>query len=146
MLTHGTTNLNKRRAMKYDPEKYREKREKVSGVKKRGISFFTLAIIISSVIITGLSLTIAPKLIFYIAGRHLDDAIFRVSQENMISQNLIAEIERLKGVQSVKQDMDSFRLVITFDRRETQGAELAAFFEKKNQSMILLNEHPHGHH
>ena len=131
--------------MKYDPEKYREKREKVLGIKKRGIEFSTLAVIISFVIITGLAVAIAPRLISYITGRHLNDAIFRVSQGSLIKDELIAELEKLKGVTAVSQDMDNSRLVVTFDRRETQGAELTAFFERNNQPMILLNELPHGH-
>ena len=33
--------------MSYDPEKYREKREKVLGIKKRGLGFGTIAMIVS---------------------------------------------------------------------------------------------------
>ncbi len=37
--------------MPYDPEKYREKREKVLGIKKRGLGFGAVAMIVSLVII-----------------------------------------------------------------------------------------------
>ena len=51
--------------MAYDLEKYREKREKVLGVKKRGISFGTLATIVSLLIILGLGVVVVPKSIAY---------------------------------------------------------------------------------
>ncbi|MBT3388533.1 MAG: hypothetical protein HN417_11415, partial [Desulfobacula sp.] len=41
--------------MAYDPEKYREKREKVLGIRKRGMGFGTIAMVVSLVIIVGLS-------------------------------------------------------------------------------------------
>jgi|SaaInl8_200m_RNA_FD_contig_31_2845971_length_852_multi_4_in_0_out_0_2 hypothetical protein len=131
--------------MAYNPEKYREKREKVLGIKKRGIEFSTLAVIISFVIIAGLAAATAPQVITYISSRYLDDAIFRPDKGRLISDELISEIESLKGVRAVNQDIGSSRLIITFDRRATKGAELAAFFERNNQHMTLLNEVPHDH-
>ncbi len=48
--------------MAYDPEKYREKREKVLGIKKRGFGFGIIAMIVSVVIILGLSVVTVPQL------------------------------------------------------------------------------------
>ena len=46
--------------MAYNLEKYRGKREKVLGVKKRGISFGALASIVSLVIILGMGVVVVP--------------------------------------------------------------------------------------
>ena len=47
--------------MAYDLEKYRDKREKVLGVKKKGISFGVWAAVVSAIIIVGLVSMVAPK-------------------------------------------------------------------------------------
>ena len=52
MQIPGTANI-KGNAMVYDPEKYREKREKVLGIKKRGLSFGTLASLVVGIIVLG---------------------------------------------------------------------------------------------
>jgi len=57
--------------MAYNFEKYREKREKVLGVKKRGVSFGTLAAVISMIIILGLGVVVVPKSIAYFGRRKL---------------------------------------------------------------------------
>jgi len=67
--------------MAYDPEKYREKREKVLGIKKRGIGFGTLATIVSIVIVVGLCIVTVPQAVSYISARNLDDAIFKLESE-----------------------------------------------------------------
>ena len=47
--------------MAYDLEKYRDKREKVLGVRKKGISFGVWAATVSAIIIVGLISMVAPK-------------------------------------------------------------------------------------
>ena len=51
--------------MAYDLEKYRNKREKVLGVRKKGISFGTWAATVSAIIVVGLVSMVAPKSIAY---------------------------------------------------------------------------------
>ena len=47
--------------MSYDLDKYRDKREKVLGVRKRGVSFGTLAAIVSLCIVVGLAFLVIPE-------------------------------------------------------------------------------------
>ncbi len=58
MQTAGSVNLKNSPEggnMVWDPEKYREKREKVLGVRKRGVSFGSLTIIVSCVILLSMA-------------------------------------------------------------------------------------------
>ena len=75
--------------MSYDLEKYRDKREKVLGVKKRGISFGTLAGIVSLAIILGMGAVVVPKAIAYLNTRHLDDAIYKLQNAESLPQEAI---------------------------------------------------------
>ena len=93
--------------MAYNFEKYREKREKVLGVKKRGISFGTLATVVSLVIIVGLGIVVVPKSIAYFNTRHLDDAIYKLQDTESWSQETISSIRQLPGVQNVETDAKS---------------------------------------
>ena len=101
--------------MAYDLEKYRDKREKVLGVKKRGISFGTLAMIVSLTIITGLGVVVIPKSIAFFHMRHLDDAIYKVQNGTTWPQQVLAQTEMLAGVTGVEADSHSTRIVITFN-------------------------------
>ena len=53
--------------MAYDLEKYRKKREKVLGVRKRGLSFSVVAAIVSIVIVTGLGAVVVPRTAGFLA-------------------------------------------------------------------------------
>jgi hypothetical protein len=78
--------------MSYNLEKYRDKREKVLGVKKRGISFGTLAATVSMIIILGLGVVVVPKSIAYFNTRHLDDAIYKIKVTEAWPQEIIEGI------------------------------------------------------
>ncbi len=69
--------------MTYDLEKYRDKREKVLGVKKKGISFGAWAATVSAIIIVGLISMVAPKSIAYFTTRNLDDVIYKLSGDQI---------------------------------------------------------------
>ncbi len=125
--------------MAYDIEKYREKREKVLGVKKRGVSFGTMAAIVSLVIILGLGVVVVPKSIAYLNTRHLDDAIYKLQTAETWPQELIVSIQELAGVKGIETDSHSSRIVITFDKSITDTKEINSYFKAKEIEAILLN-------
>ena len=125
--------------MTYNLEKYRDKREKVLGVKKRGISFGTLAGIVSLVIILGMGVVVVPKSIAYFNTRHLDDAIYKLQNTETLPQEVIAGIQELDGVKGIETDLHSSRVVITFDKSIADTKEFNSYFKKKEIEAILLN-------
>ena len=131
--------------MAYNFDKYREKREKVLGVKKRGISFGTLATTVSLVIILGLGIVIVPKSIAYFNTRHLDDAIYKLQNVESWPQEIIVDIQQLSGVKNVETDTNSSRIVITFDKSITGTPDISAFFKQKDIQTVLLNQVSHAH-
>jgi hypothetical protein len=130
--------------MAYNFEKYREKREKVLGVKKRGVSFGTLAATVSLVIILGLGIVVVPKSIAYFNTRHLDDAIYKLQNAETLTQDVITGIQELAGVKSVETDNNNTRIVITFDKSITGTPDINAFFKQKDIQTVLLNHVNHS--
>ena len=129
--------------MSYNLEKYREKREKVLGVKKRGISFGTLAAVISVIIILGLGVVVVPKSIAYFNTRHLDDAIYKLQNAGEWQQELVGGIEQLAGVKDIETDASSSRIIVTFDKSVIGTNDLNAFFKSNGVKAILLNQVSH---
>ena len=129
--------------MAYDLEKYRDKREKVLGVKKKGISFGTWAATISAIIIVGLVSMVAPKSIAYFTTRNLDDVIYKLSGEQVWPQEVIHAIATLNGVRLAIADKQGARLVITFDRSITGIEDMSNFFEAQGYHAVLLNRVNH---
>lgn len=132
--------------MNYDPEKYREKREKVLGIKKRGLSFTTIASLVAGIILLGLSFVTLPQAVSYIATRHLDDAIYKVGDKKSLTDlksPVIKKIKALEGVTSLNSDMHDTRLIVTFDRREVDISSLGAVFKNSNLDVTLLNRVNH---
>ena len=129
--------------MTYNFEKYRDKREKVLGVRKRGVSFGTLAAFISVIIILGLGIVVVPKSIAYFNTRHLDDAIYKLQNTGEWHQELITAIGQLAGVKNIETDASSSRIVITFDKSITGTNDFNAFFKSKDVKAILLNQVSH---
>lgn len=129
--------------MSYDLEKYRDKREKVLGVKTRGMSFGTLAVIVSGFILFGLSSFIIPRSIAYFSERHLDDAIFRLQDAGEWPQTILTEIVTLKGVKNATTDKDGYRLVVTFDKMSTEVTDFETFFKSRGLDFVMLNRVSH---
>jgi hypothetical protein len=129
--------------MLYDPEKYREKREKVLGIRKRGLSFSTVASIIAGLIIFGIGFVTVPSAVSYITTRNLDDVIYKLDKDMIWKDALVIKIEAVKGVAFLKKDKHDTRLVITFDRREADLSDFAAVFSKNNLKVTLLNRVNH---
>ena len=132
--------------MAYDPEKYREKREKVLGIKKRGVGFGTIAIIVSLVILGGLSVVSVPQAISYMNTRHLDDAIFKLESGLNWPEKVVVELNEIEGVKFSNRDKKHARLVVTYDRRKQAFAGIKALFEKNNLEVTLLNQVNHRQH
>ena len=129
--------------MPYDLEKYRDKREKVLGVKKRGISFGALAATVSLVIVLGLGVVVVPKSIAYFSTRHLDDAIFKLQTAENWPKETIEEIRALAGVKNIETDHANARIVITFDKSIADTKEFNAYFKTKKIEAVLLNRVSH---
>ena len=129
--------------MAYNLEKYRDKREKVLGVKKRGVSFGTLAAIVSLVIILGMGVVVVPKSIAYLNTRHLDDAIYKLQNAESWPQEAITGIQELAGVKGIETDSHSSRVVITFDKSIADTKEFNSYFKTNEIEAILLNRVSH---
>ena len=129
--------------MAYDLEKYRDKREKVLGVKKRGVSFGTLALIVSVTIVVGLGLVVIPKSIAYFHARHLDDAIYKLQGETVVPHEVMVELRSQGGIQDAVDEAGGKRVVVTYNRSETGPAKLTAFFKQKGLQVVLLNKVSH---
>jgi hypothetical protein len=129
--------------MTYNFEKYRDKREKVLGVKKRGVSFGTLAAVVSLVIILGLGIVVVPKSIAYFNTRHLEDAIYKLQDTETWPEATVTGINELAGVKNVETDADGSRIVVTFDKSITDTIDLNAFFKAREVKAVLLNRVSH---
>lgn len=132
--------------MSYDPEKYREKREKVLGIKKRGMGFGAIALMVSFVILIGLGGVTVPQAVSYMATRHLDDAIFKLETQKSWPENILQGIAGIDGVTDIKADPHGTRLVVTFDRRSVEVSRISAHFEKQQLEVTLLNRINHRQH
>ena len=129
--------------MPYDLEKYRSKREKVLGVRKRGLSFGSIAVLVSLCILLGLGAVVVPKTASFIATRNLDDAIYRLENAKPWPKEILPEVLGIQGVENASTDMHGTRLVVTFDRTTTDTASFTAFFKRKELDSTLLNRVSH---
>jgi len=129
--------------MAYDTEKYRSKREKVLGIKKRGMSFGVIAAIVSICIIVVLGFVVLPETIAYIAERNLDDAIYKVERSGQWSHEIMTGIHEIGGVVEAVTDKGGKRLIITFDRNEVDVVKFSSFFREKGLKHTLLNRVNH---
>lgn len=132
--------------MVYDPEKYREKREKVLGLRKRGLGFATIAMGLSLVIILGLSVVTVPQAVSYMTTRHLDDAIFKLESGSAWPESVIAGINAIQGVKKTVKDHHTTRLVVTYDRRLVKLSNITAQFDQQKLNVTLLNQVNHRQH
>lgn len=137
---------NKEDLMAYDPEKYREKREKVLGIKKRGIGFGTLAVIVSVLVVAGLGAVTVPRAVSYMATRNLDDAIFKLESGSSWPKTAISELSAMEGVKQIVQDKNGFRLVVTYDHRKVKTDAVMEGFVRQDLKVTLLNEVNHRQH
>lgn len=132
--------------MAYDPEKYREKREKVLGIKKRGIGFGTLVMAVSFLVIAGLGAVTIPQAVSYMATRNLDDAIFKLESGPSWPEKVISGFTAIEGVKETLQDKNGTRLVVAYDRRKVKISALSDVFVRQGLKVTLLNEVNHRQH
>lgn len=125
--------------MAYDFEKYRDKREKVLGVRKRGLSFGVVATLVAAVIVLGLGAVAVPKTISYFTTRNLDDAIYKLADSTAWHQAIVKKIDTLAGVRKAVTDNHDKRLVVTFNRNETGPEKFKAVFRQDGVEAELLN-------
>ena len=131
--------------MAYNPEKYRDKREKVLGVRRRGIGFGALALIVSGLILLGFGWTIIPQSVAWWSGRNLEDAIYKLKNGGAWPAEVASAIGVLPGIKKAATDKDGTRLVVTFDRTVSDPRRLTPLFEKKGLEAVLLNRVGHRH-
>ena len=129
--------------MVWDPETYREKREKVLGIRKRGLSFGSLFAIVSLGILLGFAFVSVPGAVSYLSTRHLDDAIYKLAGNSVWEGALVAQIRKMDGVRAAEQDIHGTRLVVTFDRRSTNPTTFDSLFKQKKLNAALLNRVSH---
>lgn len=129
--------------MPYNLDKYRAKREKVLGVRKRGLSFAAAAALVAGAILLGLGVIAAPGAIDYLTTRNLDDAIYKLADNTTWSQEVVTEIAALPGVSRAVADQHDARLVITFNRNDTDLGQLEALLNRKGLKPELLNRTDH---
>jgi hypothetical protein len=129
--------------MAYNLEKYREKREKVLGVKKRGMNFGMIATIVSICIVAGLVLVVAPKAVSFVITRNLDDAIYKFEGSGTWPKEILSDIHEVQGVKTAIMDKNGTRLVVTFDRTSTGTERIEVFFKDKGVKSTLLNRVSH---
>ena len=132
--------------MAYDPEKYREKREKVLGIKKRGIGFGALVMAVSFLVIAGLGAVTIPQAVSYMTTRNLDDAIFKLESGPSWTENAISGLTAIEGVKETLQDKNGARLVVAYDRRKVKISALTDVFARQGLKVTLLNEVNHRQH
>ena len=129
--------------MVYDLEKYREKREKVLGVRKCGLSFGVIAAIVSVSIIMGLGFVVAPRAVSYVVTRNLDDAIYKLENAKSWPDEVLSQITGMHGVENAVTDKNGKRLVVTFDKTITDTGRFSTLFKKGGVKVTLLNRVSH---
>jgi len=147
MKIHGIVNIKiEDLIMAYDPEKYKKKREKVLGIRKSGLSFGSIATIVAFTIILGIGFIFIPQTISYIKTKNLDDAIFKLNNNEVWTNHIISQLQELNGITDVVKDKNNTRLVITFDRRVLNISKFDAIFKNNNLQVTLLNQINHSQH
>ena len=127
----------------YNFEKYKDKREKVLGIKSRGMGFYTIVLITCLVIISGLSLATVPQVFSYITTRNLEDAIFKMDKGSTWSDEVIRQTLAIEGVKNALRDRHRTRLVVTYDRQKIQLSTIKSVFTRQNLNATLLNQMNH---
>jgi len=131
--------------MAYDLDKYRTKRERVLGVRKRGLSFGVLAGLVAGVILAGGAAVAVPQTIEYLQTRNLDDAIFRHPGSGAWPEAVVDGVRGLPGVDRAEADNHDTRLVVTYDRRQLDPERIRAFLRTQGAEADLLNSMGHRH-
>ncbi len=130
--------------MSYDFEKYRDKREKVLGVRKRGLSFGAMVSILAAVIMLGLGGVVIPKSLAFFQSRNLDDVIYKLQDGSNWQEATLSQLRHQHGVRKVATDTNGSRIVITFDRGLITPERFASLFTSLDLEAIMLNRVSHS--
>lgn len=125
--------------MDYDLEKYRAKREKVLGVKKHFFSLGRILAVFSIAIVLLVSVAVVPQMATFFKNRHLDDIIYRLKDDTVLSPDAMAAIAAIKGVTGVNRDRENHRLILTFNRERTQPHAVTNQLSQVATGIIQLN-------
>ncbi len=125
--------------MGYDIEKYRLKREKVLGVKKRGMPFASMAVLFTLGIFITVGWVVLPQAIAYIKNRNLDDVIFRVEGSTPWNEQSVVAMTSQEGVEDIKIETENNRVIITLNREVIGPEEIKQILKKHGKDGVLLN-------
>ncbi len=127
--------------MAWNPERYREKRERVlTGNRKQGSKMVKVLLgTVLGVVALGLFLG-APVVWESFSSRHLDDVILRVDA----AAHAVTQLPVGDGIRNVAEDQGGNRLVVTFDRRETSARRIVETLKASGTDCFLLNTMPHS--
>jgi len=128
----------------YDLEKYREKREKVLGVKRRGLSFSMAASIVAFLIIASAAFIAVPKVVSYVTTKNLDDAIYKLADSGIWPDNTIQILLNMEGVKKAEITNHGLRLVLTFNRNSFRLDSFESDLTNKGLAPVLLNRMDHS--
>lgn len=131
--------------MTYDLKKYKDKRDKVLGIKKRGVSFGTIAAVVALCIVFGTGVVVVPKAIEYFSTRNLDDAIYKMADSKPWDPQLVTVLSKLDGVRTVVTDNNNTRLTVTYNRLSLGTDAIDSLFERNAVEADLLNKINHRH-
>jgi hypothetical protein len=125
----------------WDPERYREKRERVlAGNGNQGSGFVKVLLgAVLGVFVLGLVLG-GPAVWNTFSMRHLDDVILRVDG----AAHAASLLHEGEGIRQVREDHGGNRLVVTFDRRETSAKGIVERLKASGADCFLLNTMPHN--
>jgi len=132
-------------SMAYDLDKYRDKRERVLGVRKRGLGFGTVVAGVAFFILLGLGWVVVPRAVLFLQNRQLEDAIYKLSGAPAELGFALGELEKQRGVRAVTLDGNGARAVVTFNREILDAARISAYLERHGIQAALLNEIGHEH-
>ena len=130
--------------MSYDHEKYRMKREKVLGVRKRGLSFTSVVLTVALTFVIGMGFVVVPRSIAYFNARNLDDAIYKLSGNGSLSPDLLGTLRGIDGIEAARLDRNGQRLVVTFNRLKIDTDNISALLKADGLRTILLNRVGHS--
>jgi hypothetical protein len=130
-------------SMSYDPEKYKDKRGKVLGIRRRTLGFGALCVIVGAVIAGGLAVAALPGAVDYLSTRNLDDAIFKLDGGAPWPDTALQRLRAVHGIDSVQADTHGSRLIVTFDRTHLDIQKVTALFSADGLTPTLLNRVSH---
>ncbi|MCP4159488.1 MAG: hypothetical protein GY760_05410 [Deltaproteobacteria bacterium] len=130
--------------MSYDLEKYRDKREKVLGVKRRGLSFQLIVGVFAFLIIFSTGFIFIPDAVSHFRSRNLDDAIYKLEKTKPWESRIVESVKLERGVKNVEISAHGMRLTLTFNREKYSLDQFESIVKREGFFPILLNRMDHN--